>query len=679
MPLATHVSHAVNRTAQLFKDSRIPLPTQHPGDFFPSQTFRASREPRIPIVDAESLAKVYQATTGFHSSVVASTFLFHFRAPGWFTTLNWKAFDPPGMKDFYAFSEMYALQLCPLDGMLREVQESIDEETRLTLQRVQQKYKALAFWEIFAISRESETVLQEMDHVASLKSFHYKTCQTKECKTPPIMVLGTCDASMTSWGVPVSTLLTTPTPEVAPEVPEKLPVAQDRTAEKGEPLPRKSRTRHSEVIRKRSKKKLPGSVKEPLGTADAHSHLWPTVELPAPVSKSTEARGITDLFIQRAWARSVEHDTTYIVFYCGNFERIGFRHRKSQTLFLSDLIHVPQCKNPAYGKIHIGLYLSIMQDAIDRAEQHCKRDEELQSTNRKRRRATAIAPSHKRYKTRAMVLKARREAEECQKNCQVVKQEAEDRSLALLELRYGIYNSPAPASFIRLNRGCKATYAPHEYLSLVLTSRIAAGATGVAHEAYMELLASDGTNRRLDVVVKLAFEPEQTTRLRHEFSIYEHLASHGVLEGIPIIYGLFEDVESDALTLVMSNVGTALATLIPDDRSYGTAISEPVRAGYLRVLTAIHAAGVRHRDIRPENLMFTDDDQVAIIDFDMAELDPSEGAKRREMRHMLKLLDGTYVPPNEYPSAATTPDKHGTSRPVTVLESVVEEGDRGSQ
>lgn len=65
----------------------------------------------------------------------------------------------------------------------------------------------------------------------------------------------------------------------------------------------------------------------------------------------------------------MKHDTTIIVFHCGNFERIGIRHRESQTLFLSDVVDVVNGKDPAYGKLHTGLFIAAIEDAFDRAQQ----------------------------------------------------------------------------------------------------------------------------------------------------------------------------------------------------------------------------------------------------------------------------------------------------------------------
>lgn len=60
--------------------------------------------------------------------------------------------------------------------------------------------------------------------------------------------------------------------------------------------------------------------------------------------------------------------TSIIVFYCGNFERIGIRHRESQTLYLSPIIDPARCEL-AYGKMHVGLSIAAYQDTLDRFEQ----------------------------------------------------------------------------------------------------------------------------------------------------------------------------------------------------------------------------------------------------------------------------------------------------------------------
>lgn len=65
----------------------------------------------------------------------------------------------------------------------------------------------------------------------------------------------------------------------------------------------------------------------------------------------------------------------------------------------------------------------------------------------------------------------------------------------------------------------------------------------------------------------------------------------------------------------------------------------------------IHRAGVRHHDPRVENHMVQDDGDIAIIDFDRAELDASESSKTREMGCLEDILDGLYPSRDGWPTA----------------------------
>src|ERR1700722_4056042 len=68
------------------------------------------------------------------------------------------------------------------------------------------------------------------------------------------------------------------------------------------------------------------------------------------------------IFLAKAWTQAVQNDTTLIVIHSGNYEVIGIRHRASQTLYISDVIEPPTCSNPAYGKLHTGIYIAAIQD-----------------------------------------------------------------------------------------------------------------------------------------------------------------------------------------------------------------------------------------------------------------------------------------------------------------------------
>ncbi|KAF8074046.1 hypothetical protein FPV67DRAFT_783384 [Lyophyllum atratum] len=658
IPLATDISRAVNVTSQSLIARKVPISSHRPRDSFPSQQFRSRYPSRVRIKDAQSLAEAYQETTGLYSSVVSSMFLLHPRANGWESVMIWGCTGPANAGELDAFSQNYGLMFIGGKRGEEKLQGYMDERTRETLRIVKRKYNGLAYWEVFAISKEAEDVLEGMEVAAWADSFPYQVCGTKGYAAPPNIHFNSADASMTGWGVSVSSLSNLPVANrtlstIATELAQrgKVPTPEKELI----PLRRSSRLRRPIATRKGNAKGSSANAGEAGEPPRNTGVSWPKVTVPARTITSTKttASEMASSFLQRAWARSVEQNTTYTVFYCGNFERIGFRHRSSQTLFLSELIRVPECKNPGYGKIHMGLFISIVKDVMDRTELERQQDESPPFGGQKRRRGTGASAPNKRYKTRAMALKERSEAEERMRNQEIVKQNARGRPLMLLELRYGVYNSPAPASLLRTHSIQKDTYGPEEYFSIVFTSRIAGGATGVAHGATLRLLAADGEVRCVDVVVKLSFKSAQKERLRHEYTIYEHLATRGV-KGIPFVYGLFEDVETDTMALVMSHVGTALKSLLPDDRSYGTTVSESAREAYLRVLGDIHEAGVRHRDIRPENLTL-------------------DGDCRREMRHITDLLNGHYRPPNEFPSLATTPEGETAPRPGSWVPPVYED------
>ncbi len=87
--------------------------------------------------------------------------------------------------------------------------------------------------------------------------------------------------------------------------------------------------------------------------------------------------------------QAVDFDSTVIVFDCGNYFRVGIRHRKTQTLYISDLVEASSRTDPAYGKVMTAINLAIIRDAMDRTplldpSLH-KNKPSSHSTSRKRR------------------------------------------------------------------------------------------------------------------------------------------------------------------------------------------------------------------------------------------------------------------------------------------------------
>lgn len=128
----------------------------------------------------------------------------------------------------------------------------------------------------------------------------------------------------------------------------------------------------------------------------------------------------------------------------------------------------------------------------------------------------------------------------------------------LIYLRYDVYNSPAPTSFLRHKASSsKPFYRPHEYITIVLTSYLGHGATGILHGGRMELETHDGQRLVYHIAVNLAFNPEQRRRLKREYGIYTHMEAANV-KGIMNTVGLFRDVEGYTLALVMRHGGISL-------------------------------------------------------------------------------------------------------------------------
>jgi serine/threonine protein kinase len=95
-------------------------------------------------------------------------------------------------------------------------------------------------------------------------------------------------------------------------------------------------------------------------------------------------------------------------------------------------------------------------------------------------------------------------------------------------------------------------------------------------------------------------------------------------------------------------------------------------AAFLRAMKTIHKAGVRHRDIRPYNLLVNDTNKVTIIDFDRAVVDTRTDVKRAEYNMLKKLLDGNYISPDYVQSDLSVSDDDPSSddAPDTALSTL---------
>ncbi|KAH9487272.1 hypothetical protein JR316_0001342 [Psilocybe cubensis] len=402
-------------------------------------------------------------------------------------------------------------------------------------------------------------------------------------------------------------------------------------------------------VRRVSRRKIPGGHLTDRNTLGKAGKFVTT----PTVTKRKRYRPDFRHYLQHAWSQAAIHDTTFLVLNCGRYERIGIRHRASRTLYLSGLIDTVNSIDPRYRKLHIGLYIAIFQDALERMsalnapskstiakKRSLGDDEEYESPRSKKRRKTGL-PTTLAHESISVQLV--------------------DRKLALVSLDYDAFCSPVPSSFIRIGESCKRhsptvdtdwtkgsneqkKFNSQEYFTLKLSAPLGHGAIGVVHPAQAEVALQSGGVLKENLAFKLAFTEEQQARLKNEFEIYCRMSRATDIEGILDVHGLFFDAESNVMGLLMANGGI---TLRQREIERTGAFAEQVKTtakekdAFKRALQSIHNADIRHQDIRADNLTVTPDGRVFIIDFDCAEWASPDSLTAEALR-LNEILEGKY-------------------------------------
>ncbi|KAH9474862.1 Serine/threonine-protein kinase pak-1 [Psilocybe cubensis] len=344
-------------------------------------------------------------------------------------------------------------------------------------------------------------------------------------------------------------------------------------------------------------------------------------------------------YIQKGWANAVESDVTFILFTCGKLERIAIRHRQSQTLYLSDLID--PMRTPGYRQIHLGLTIAAIKDRLAMLDQ-----EEL-SNQRPLKRKTP--PPQNPIVYNSMKDKATRR-----------KRRKLDPELELTS--EGMDKKAAPSTFWRMEPSCalrpfqnhsyrfkrKASYPPEGYISVIThEDDIGSGAMGMVYRVAVEIEMNDGSKHQRTLILKLAIGPKKD-QIIQEYEMYKRLAEADVTYGIVGVHGLFHDMESDAMLLIMEDAGKSLRTRATEHNlkihySWDDSLveaTEEERDAFVKALKGIHSAHVLHQDLRIDNLMINDAGDVFIIDFDNAEYYTLQHPRnyREEMGELLSVI-----------------------------------------
>ncbi|TFK66383.1 hypothetical protein BDN72DRAFT_859959 [Pluteus cervinus] len=366
--------------------------------------------------------------------------------------------------------------------------------------------------------------------------------------------------------------------------------------------------------------------------------------------------------VHHAWRLAVQQDTTIIVLSCGNYERIGIRHRGSRTLYLSDIIDATR---PGYGKLHLGVLMSAVDDALNRYRLYRAKHPISPVTKRALKRprkadTVGITPDPRRSKRQrvdAFFTKSQDRQLLNKRDTQIMWREMDQRPILLLRFSGGGLNSSKPTCCLRRGRPLspftvasdeplptklKSSYQPNEYCLLTLDWNSSSGMTGHVFPGLLRITPPSGRAISRSVVAKISDFAEARERLRREYQVYQHLWSHSI-DRIPEIYGLFEDMDDSVTMLVMERAACTFREREPttkENKGGLKEVSQSDRLTITQVVETMHEAGVVHRDLRPDNLVLAQDGKPMIIDFDQAVLDPADNLKDVEIRGLANLLNG---------------------------------------
>ncbi|KAG5736118.1 hypothetical protein E4T56_gene6266 [Termitomyces sp. T112] len=127
---------------------------------------RMCKGDRLPALhDAYAAAMTYQATEAKYAITVASSLLSHSQSPAWFASVGWQQLNRSqwsAIERNTAFIEDFGLKIKDSTELEKWKLNTMDEKSWAILYQMKQKLPALAFWEIFCMSPETEAVLKNL-------------------------------------------------------------------------------------------------------------------------------------------------------------------------------------------------------------------------------------------------------------------------------------------------------------------------------------------------------------------------------------------------------------------------------------------------------------------------------------------------------------------------------------
>jgi hypothetical protein len=212
--LTARLGETADKTLHSIQQRKIRLPTYGPITFFPTEEYRALNQFTDPVIDAVSVAWAYRCSTAEHCMIIASTLFLFPHSSEWNMALNWNQKPFSSSDDRRALEEDFVLYLLHIPGespnkslsIPETVWNAMDLETRERLPHVAQRFPILAVWQIYAMSRECQFFLHDMERIASAKDFLHDKCLTAGHTAPLLRNLSYApDATSTLWDDPGST------------------------------------------------------------------------------------------------------------------------------------------------------------------------------------------------------------------------------------------------------------------------------------------------------------------------------------------------------------------------------------------------------------------------------------------------------------------------------------------
>ncbi len=198
------------------------------------------------------------------------------------------------------------------------------------------------------------------------------------------------------------------------------------------------------------------------------------------------------------------------------------------------------------------------------------------------------------------------------------------RSIEILRKRFARRLSAPRVAYARARLDSPVVDAPTRPTADPLVGRLLDGRYRLEETVARGGMATvyTATDTRLDRVVAvkvmhraLADDPEFVARFTREAKAAARLSSPEVVA----VHDQGTDPDSGLAYLVMEYVrGGTLRDLVRDQGAQSPARAVALVQPVLRALAAAHAAGLVHRDVKPENVLLGDDGRIKVADFGLA-------------------------------------------------------------